>query len=195
MIFEVATFSVLSDARVGFEERFETCAESFNDISGFISHELMRSLESDSYRLFVVLGNDRDKPEFLKAFSSLIEPFNNFLSPLEFEAFKRAQLRKTQESVLEVAMLNVIPGRESEFELAFKQASKIISGMNGFIHLQLQRCLERPNAYVLLVNWETLEDHTVGFRQSAEYQEWRALLHHFYDPFPTVEHFVPINLE
>ena len=145
MIFEVATFSVLSDARVGFEERFETCAESFNDISGFISHELMRSLESDSYRLFVVLGNDRDKPEFLKVFSSLIEPLAEFIAPLEFEAFKRAQLRNTQESVLEVAMLNVIPGRESDFELAFKQASKIISSMNGFIHLQLQRCLERPN--------------------------------------------------
>jgi heme-degrading monooxygenase HmoA len=97
--------------------------------------------------------------------------------------------------ILEVAMLNVVPGRESEFELAFKRASKIISSMNGFVHLQLQRCFERPNGYVLLVNWETLEDHTVGFRQSSEYQEWRALLHHFYDPFPTVEHFVPINLE
>ncbi len=96
--------------------------------------------------------------------------------------------------ILEVAMLNVIPGREAEFELAFKQASKLISSMNGFIHLQLQRCLERPNAYVLLVHWETLEDHTVGFRESPEYQQWRALLHHFYDPFPTVEYFEPVNL-
>jgi heme-degrading monooxygenase HmoA len=96
--------------------------------------------------------------------------------------------------ILEVAMLNVIPGRESDFELAFKRAKKIISSMKGFIHLELQRCLERPNTYVLLVKWETLEDHTVGFRKSPEYQEWRALLHHFYDPFPTVEHFVPVNL-
>ena len=96
--------------------------------------------------------------------------------------------------ILEVAMLNVIPGRESEFEIAFRQASKIISGMNGFIDLQLQRCLEVSNKFVLLVNWETLEDHTVGFRQSPEYQKWRALLHHFYDPFPTVEHFVPVDL-
>jgi heme-degrading monooxygenase HmoA len=195
MIFEVATFSVSSEARVEFEQRFETCAESFNSIPRFISHELMRSLETNSYRLFVVLGNDRDKPEFLNAFSSLIEPLAEFILPLEFEAFKRAHLAATEESVLEVAMLNVIPGRESEFELAFKQASKIISNMKGFIHLQLQRCLERPNAYVLLVNWETLEDHSVGFRQSPEYQKWRALLHHFYDPFPTVEHFEPVNLE
>jgi heme-degrading monooxygenase HmoA len=195
MIFEVATFSVAPDARADFEHRFETCAESFNSIPGFISHELMRSLETNSYRLFVVFSNDRDKPEFLKAFSSLIEPLIEFIPLLAFEAFKRAQLRNTEESVLEVAMLNVIPGRESEFELVFKQASKIILSMKGCIHLQLQRCLERPNAYVLLVNWEMLEDHTVGFRQSAEYQEWRALLHHFYDPFPTVEHFVPVNLE
>jgi heme-degrading monooxygenase HmoA len=195
MIFEVATFNISTNSRADFEQRFETCAESFNSIPGFISHELMRSLETDLYRLFVVLGNDRDKPEFLNAFSRLIKPLAECVSPLEFEAFKRAQLRNTQESVLEVAMLNVIPGQESEFELAFKQASKIISSMKGFVHLQLQRCLERPNGYVLMVNWETLEDHTVGFRQSSEYQEWRALLHHFYDPFPTVEHFVPVNLE
>ena len=62
-------------------------------------------------------------------------------------------------------------------------------GSRGIVRVQLQRCLERPNAYVLLVNWETLEDHTVGFRQSPVYQEWRALLHHFYDPFPVVEHY------
>jgi heme-degrading monooxygenase HmoA len=97
--------------------------------------------------------------------------------------------------ILEVAMLNVIPGQESEFELAFKRASKIISSMAGFVDLRVQRCLEIPNKYVLLVNWETLEDHTVGFRGSPQYLEWRALLHHFYDPFPTVEHFAPVNLE
>jgi heme-degrading monooxygenase HmoA len=55
--------------------------------------------------------------------------------------------------------------------------------------LRLERCLEQPNRYVLLVEWETLEDHTVGFRGSAAYEEWRKLLHHFYDPFPSVEHF------
>jgi heme-degrading monooxygenase HmoA len=65
--------------------------------------------------------------------------------------------------------------------------------MPGFIDLQLQRCLEISNKYVLLVNWETLEDRTVGFRGSPEYQEWRTLLHHFYDPFPIVEHFVRVG--
>ncbi len=91
--------------------------------------------------------------------------------------------------ILEVAILNVISGKEGEFELAFTQASSIISSMPGYISHQLQRCLENRSQYVLLVNWGKLEDHTVGFRGSAEYQEWRKLLHHFYDPFPTVEHY------
>ncbi len=91
--------------------------------------------------------------------------------------------------ILEVASLDVRPGQEGEFEAAFLQASTIIAGMPGYRSHQLQRCLERTNRYVLLVNWDTLEDHTVGFRGSSGYQEWKALLHHFYDPFPTVEHY------
>ena len=91
--------------------------------------------------------------------------------------------------ILEVATLDVRPGQEGAFEAAFRQASTIIAGMTGYRSHQLQRCLERGNRYVLLVNWDTLEDHTVGFRGSSGYQEWKALLHHFYDPFPTVEHY------
>ncbi|WP_339322064.1 antibiotic biosynthesis monooxygenase [Paenibacillus sp. FSL W8-0194] len=97
--------------------------------------------------------------------------------------------------ILEVAMLNVIQGKEQEFEDSFRQASKIISGMKGYIGHELQKCLEENNKYILLVRWETLEDHTVGFRQSREYLEWKRLLHHFYDPFPTVEHYENIELE
>jgi heme-degrading monooxygenase HmoA len=96
--------------------------------------------------------------------------------------------------ILEVAMLNIKPNLETEFEAAFRQASKIISSMNGYLEHELQKCLEQPNKYLLLVKWETLEDHTVGFRGSAQYQEWRALLHHFYDPFPIVEHFEKVML-
>ena len=194
MIFEVASFVVEPSAQADFESRFAVCAETFKDIPGFISHELMRSLETNTYRLFVVVGNDRDKTAFLREFSSLVASMPELRS-LGFESFKRAQLRATENAVLEVAMLNVIPGREQEFEAAFRQAQKIISSMKGFIHLELQRCFERRNGYVLLVHWETLEDHTVGFRQSPEYQEWRKLLHHFYDPFPTVEHFEAVKLD
>jgi len=91
--------------------------------------------------------------------------------------------------ILEVATLDVRPGQEADFETAFAEASAIISSMAGYLSHDLQRCLEKRNRYVLLVNWQTLEDHTVGFRGSAEYRRWKALLHHFYDPFPTVEHY------
>ena len=66
--------------------------------------------------------------------------------------------------------------------------------MKGYIRHSLSRCLETDNQYLLLVEWETLEDHTIGFRGSAEYAEWKALLHHYYDPFPVVEHYEPVNL-
>ncbi|MGI8483816.1 MAG: antibiotic biosynthesis monooxygenase family protein [Thermomicrobiales bacterium] len=94
--------------------------------------------------------------------------------------------------VIEVAMLNVIPGEESDFEAAFSQASTIIASMPGYHSHQLQRCLEVQSKYLLLVEWESLEDHTIGFRGSSEYAEWKRLLHHFYDPFPTVEHFASV---
>lgn len=64
--------------------------------------------------------------------------------------------------------------------------------MSGYISHELQRCLEVDGRYVLLVRWRTLEDHTEHFRKSAEYQEWKRLLHHLYDPFPTVEHYVRV---
>ena len=91
--------------------------------------------------------------------------------------------------ILEVAFLKVRVGQNIAFEQAFADAQIIISSMHGYISHQLQRCLEAPGKYLLLVQWQRLEDHTVGFRQSAEYQQWRRLLHHFYDPFPTVEHY------
>lgn len=94
--------------------------------------------------------------------------------------------------ILEVATLDVRPGQEDAFEAAFRQASNIIAGVPGYASHQLQRCLERPHRYLLLVNWQTLEDHTIGFRGSPGYQEWKALLHHFYDPFPTVEHYAMV---
>ncbi len=94
--------------------------------------------------------------------------------------------------ILEVAILDVKPGQETEFEAAFAQAQAIISRMKGYLSHELQKCLEVDGRYLLLVRWETLEDHTEGFRQSADYQEWKALLHHFYDPFPIVEHYEPV---
>lgn len=94
--------------------------------------------------------------------------------------------------ILEAAFLQVRAGQAEEFEAAFRQASPIIAAMKGYICHELQKCLEVENKYLLLVQWESLEDHTIGFRSSPEYQNWKALLHHFYEPFPTVEHFTMV---
>ena len=91
-------------------------------------------------------------------------------------------------------MLQVKVGMEAEYEEAFRGASKIISSMKGYISHNLQRCMEIEGKYLLLVQWGSLEDHTVGFRQSNEYQQWKKQLHHFYDPFPIVEHFEKVQL-
>jgi heme-degrading monooxygenase HmoA len=97
--------------------------------------------------------------------------------------------------ILEAVILNVKPGLEDEFEMTFKKASKIIASITGYLSHELHRCLEVKGKYLLLVKWENLEAHTIGFRESADYQVWKRLLHHFYDPFPTVEHFQAVRLE
>jgi len=91
--------------------------------------------------------------------------------------------------ILEVAVLDVKPAEVRAFEAAFEKAQRLISASPGYVSHELQRCIEKPSRYLLLVRWRTLEDHTIGFRKSAPYQEWKALLHHFYDPFPSVEHY------
>jgi heme-degrading monooxygenase HmoA len=91
--------------------------------------------------------------------------------------------------ITEHALLEVIPGREDAFVEAMDAAKALIAASPGFVSLRVERCLERPNCFLLLVEWEHLEDHAEGFRGSLAYEEWRAALHHFYDPFPAVEHF------
>jgi heme-degrading monooxygenase HmoA len=94
--------------------------------------------------------------------------------------------------VLEVAPLQIRAGQEAKFEAAFAVAQAILSSMPGYRSHALHRCLERPGEYLLLVRWDSLEAHVQGFRGSPRYAEWKALLHHFYDPFPTVSHFVAV---
>ncbi|MGH9451322.1 MAG: antibiotic biosynthesis monooxygenase family protein [Terriglobia bacterium] len=95
--------------------------------------------------------------------------------------------------ILEVAMLNVIPGQEEQFEKAFRNASPIIASAVGYLSHELHRCVEDTSKYLLLVRWRSLEDHILGFRQSGVYQDWKRMLHHFYNPFPAVEHFTEIR--
>jgi len=91
--------------------------------------------------------------------------------------------------VLEVAILNIKDGRNLEFEACFQEASSIIQSMKGYLNHDLKKCVEKAHQYILLINWETLEDHEQGFRKSPQYLEWKKLLHHFYEPFPEVLHY------
>ena len=99
------------------------------------------------------------------------------------------KVTKSNKMILEVAILEIKNGQEHKFQKAFKKAEAIISSMQGYLSHSLQKCIEKDHQYILLVKWETLEDHTIGFRQSSQYQEWKQLLHHFYDPFPEVLHY------
>ena len=94
--------------------------------------------------------------------------------------------------ILEVAILNVKDGQEKQFETDFATAGQFISSVKGYVKHSLRKCLEQSNKYILLVDWENLNDHTVGFRQSSQYLEWKKLLHHYYDPFSVVEHYETI---
>lgn len=95
--------------------------------------------------------------------------------------------------ILEVAILQVRAGQETEFESVFEKAQGIISSMPGYIGHEIQRCVEVIGKYILLVRWQSIDDHEIGFRQSPQYQEWKKLLHRFYDPFPVVEHFEHVH--
>jgi heme-degrading monooxygenase HmoA len=91
--------------------------------------------------------------------------------------------------ILEHAVLDIEAGSAREFEAAFAEAKSIITGSPGFRSLRLERCLEQPDHYVLLVEWDSVEAHEIGFRTSSAFEEWRALLHHFYPQHPVVQHF------
>jgi heme-degrading monooxygenase HmoA len=95
--------------------------------------------------------------------------------------------------ILEMARLCVKPGAARDFEAAFAQAQAIIAAMPGYLSHEVCRCVENADEYLLLVRWTSLAAHEEGFRRSPQYQEWKRLLHHFYDPFPTVLHYRPVE--
>jgi heme-degrading monooxygenase HmoA len=96
--------------------------------------------------------------------------------------------------ILEVAILNVRPGQSEAFEASFTEAQAFIQEIEGYQRHELRKCLESSDRYLLLAWWDTLESHTVGFRGSPQYERWRELLHHYYEPFPVVEHYERVAL-
>ena len=91
--------------------------------------------------------------------------------------------------ITEIALLKIRKGKSEAFEEAFADAQPIIEAAKGYIQHELQQCVEDNDKYLLTVRWNTIEDHTTGFRESKGFQEWKKLLHHFYDPSPVVEHY------
>ena len=92
--------------------------------------------------------------------------------------------------ILEVADIRIPPGKNAEFDAALARGlASVVSRAKGYLRHRVVKGIESPERYLLMIWWETLEDHTEGFRKSAGYEDRKALLHHFYDPFPTVEHF------
>lgn len=96
--------------------------------------------------------------------------------------------------ILETAVLHVKPELQHSFEPSFKEAFQYIASIKGYINHELHSSMESENKYLLLVHWETIEDHTIGFRQSEAYNEWKRLLHQYYEPFPVVEHYKQVDL-
>ena len=86
--------------------------------------------------------------------------------------------------------MTIKKGLINEFEAAFSKAAPIIASQRGYISHELKKCVEQNDKYLLQVQWQSLEDHTIGFRESQGYQQWKSLLHHFYEPFPIVEHYI-----
>ena len=96
---------------------------------------------------------------------------------------------KSVHMVLEIAEFTIRSGQEDEFAVAYGRAAHLLRDTPGCLSMRMTRGIESPSRFVLLVEWEKVTDHTEGFRGSEDYERWRSLLHHFYDPFPTVEHF------
>jgi heme-degrading monooxygenase HmoA len=94
--------------------------------------------------------------------------------------------------IVETALLTIRRGSEAEFEAVFHTAIKVLGDSKGYLGHELRRSVETPNRYALRVEWGTLEDHTVGFRQSPAFTQWRALVGPFFEAPPAVEHFAPV---
>jgi len=94
--------------------------------------------------------------------------------------------------IVEAALLSIRPGSESEFEKIFPRAIAVIAHAKGYLAHELRRSIESPNRYALRIEWQTLEDHTVGFRGSPAFAQWRAYIGPYFEVPPVVEHFQPV---
>tara|TARA_B100001989_G_C24437537_1_gene412263 strand:- start:49 stop:360 length:312 start_codon:yes stop_codon:yes gene_type:complete len=92
-------------------------------------------------------------------------------------------------SIIESVILTIKQNQTAPFLQAFTQAQQILITQTGYISHSLHQCIENPHQFLLTITWKTLKNHTHDFKQSKDYQQWKTLLHHFYDPFPKVLHY------
>jgi heme-degrading monooxygenase HmoA len=95
--------------------------------------------------------------------------------------------------IVERAMLHVTPGAEADFEAAFAQSREVVAQADGFRSLRLARGIESPSTYLLLIEWDSVEDHMTGFRESERFAQWRAPIGPYFAQPPDMEHFEPVD--
>ena len=92
--------------------------------------------------------------------------------------------------ILEIADIRIQPGQQVAFDAAIQRAiATVIAQAKGFQGYKINKCIETPERYVLMIFWDTLENHTVDFRQSPAFVEWRSIVGPYFAAPPTVEHF------
>ncbi len=95
--------------------------------------------------------------------------------------------------ILEMVRWQIKADQGSAFERAFKEAEHYLEEATGYQSHKLLNCMESPNRYSLLVEWDSLEDHTVGFQKSNSYQDYRNLIRPFFEPGTTMEHYASVT--
>lgn len=162
-----------------------------------IKKGLYRHFKGNLYKV-IDIANDSESQQPVVIYRALygekglwVRPLSMFTELVEKEGVTRARFEyiEKQTEVLEVATLDIYAGQEAAFENVLIDAEKIIRTLPGYISHQIKRCLEKRNRYVLLVEWQSLEDHTVGFRESDAYLQWRGLLNQYLMPEPIVQHY------
>lgn len=95
--------------------------------------------------------------------------------------------------IIERAQMAITPGSEADFEAALAKAEDVLAQAKGFHGIRIARGVENPSTYLLLLEWDTVEDHTVGFRESELFAQWRALIGPYFAQAPAVEHYAEID--
>ncbi len=166
-------------------------------MSTTVSPGLYRHFKGSLYRV-TELAKHSETEEQMVVYQALygdkgwwVRPLSMFDELIERDGKQLRRFARCEQQTLslEVAILNVKAGMSNEFEKAFAEAEGIIAGAQGYLGHELRPCDEHGGQYLFTVHWETIEHHTAGFRGSQAYQKWRELLHHFYAPMPTVEHY------